>query len=281
MANLGSVFLGDFQRHRILSSTPPSSPPPGSPPPSSISSVFPALHPPPDPTTTKLEMIQPTPTTIDPALALDLRLRWLEAILLGVKQDARDRKGKEREKPHELSDGETLCRIAEDLQRRLDAVIEGNDGLKRFVAHYDQHAHLLTPAFALSGSLPEPPSYGTMSPEQLEAFLTEMEPDIRAADRDMREIELLEQKGVTGAGKLATYEALQPRLVNLLKAHQADIELAASLEKRTAALMERHATQVDALSELFVAWDDTITVAEDKTTKLEREREERRRLGLE
>lgn len=39
--------------------------------------------------------------------------------------------------------------------------------------------------------------------------------------------------------------------------------------------------QVDALSELFVAWDDTITLSEDRTTKLEREREERQRLGLE
>jgi hypothetical protein len=38
--------------------------------------------------------------------------------------------------------------------------------------------------------------------------------------------------------------------------------------------------QVDALSELFVAWDDTITDAEDKVAKLEREREERRRMGL-
>lgn len=42
-----------------------------------------------------------------------------------------------------------------------------------------------------------------MSPEEFEALLQEMEPDIRAADRDMREIELLERKGVTGAGKLA------------------------------------------------------------------------------
>jgi hypothetical protein len=29
-----------------------------------------------------------------------------------------------------------------------------------------------------------------------------MEPDIRAAERDMQEIEALEKKGVTGAGKL-------------------------------------------------------------------------------
>ena len=67
----------------------------------------------------------------------------------------------------------------------------------------DQHAHLLTPSFALSGLLPDPPSYENMPPEELEAFLTEMEPDIRAADRDMREIEVLDRKGVLGAGKLS------------------------------------------------------------------------------
>jgi hypothetical protein len=41
-----------------------------------------------------------------------------------------------------------------------------------------------------------------LSPEELEAFLAELEPDVRAADRDMREIESLVAKGVTGAGKL-------------------------------------------------------------------------------
>lgn len=41
-----------------------------------------------------------------------------------------------------------------------------------------------------------------MSASELEAFLVEMEPDIRAAERDMQEIEALEKKGVTGAGKL-------------------------------------------------------------------------------
>ena len=41
-----------------------------------------------------------------------------------------------------------------------------------------------------------------MTSSELEAFLAEMELDIRAADHDMREIEVLEKKGVTGAGKL-------------------------------------------------------------------------------
>lgn len=68
----------------------------------------------------------------------------------------------------------------------------------------DQYAQLLTPAFALSGTLQgSAPTYENMSVEEREALLSEMEPDVRAADRDMREIELLEQKGVLSAGKLA------------------------------------------------------------------------------
>lgn len=45
-------------------------------------------------------------------------------------------------------------------------------------------------------------------------------------------------------GGLIDYEALQPRLEILLKSHQEDARLTASLEKRVDALMERHATHV-------------------------------------
>jgi len=40
------------------------------------------------------------------------------------------------------------------------------------------------------------------------------------------------------------------------------------------------AKQVDALSELFVAWDDAVTSAEDALLQFEREKRERERLGL-
>ncbi|KAG2157754.1 uncharacterized protein EDB93DRAFT_1124455 [Suillus bovinus] len=299
MSAIGSVFLGDFQRHRIISSTPPpSSPPPGQlghqmsvasasqsieelvEPLDDVQSELSAEQP--TAATTPLAPLEPStaPPVIDPFLSLELRLRWLEALLLGVRQDARDRKGKD--KLPELKHGETLIRLAEDVQRRLDNVIQSNDGLQRFMSKYDLHAHLLSAAFALSGVLPGPaPTYENMSPEELEALLVEMEPEIRAADRDMREIEMLEQKGVTAAGKLADYESLQPRLDALLLAHQEDIRLAASLEKRIAILVDKHATHVDALSELFVAWDDVLTETENKVIKLERDREERQRLGYE
>ena len=77
------------------------------------------------------------PTTIEPALALELRIRWLEALLLGVKQDpsARDRKGKEKAHEVNFKTGESLTKMVEDLQRGLDAVVEGNEGLKRFINH--------------------------------------------------------------------------------------------------------------------------------------------------
>lgn len=42
-----------------------------------------------------------------------------------------------------------------------------------------------------------------MTSEELDAFLSEMEPEIRAADRDLREIDILEKRGILGAGKLA------------------------------------------------------------------------------
>ena len=95
------------------------------------------------------------------------------------------------------------------------------------------------------------------------------------------------------------YEALQPRLHALLAAQEQDMTLAASLEKRIATLVKRHAThvscflfdatracsasfpvfQVDTLSELFVAWDDVVTETESKVKRLERDKEERQRLG--
>jgi Cu+-exporting ATPase len=89
-----------------------------------------------------------------------------------------------------------------------------------------------------------------------------MEPDIRAADRDMLEIDALEQKGVLGSGKLPgmftlhfmsrstllirfiEQEMLRPRLQALLTAYEEDAKLVASLETRIASLVQRHGTYV-------------------------------------
>ncbi|KAI0070804.1 hypothetical protein K474DRAFT_1653315 [Panus rudis PR-1116 ss-1] len=268
---IGSVFLGDVQRLRILStSTPPSSPPPSLSPSGTMhfpeSMSINTSH------ATDSSRPKSPPPPVTPKLSLDLRVRWLETLIYGAKQDVKAR--------IQESNYPALMKGVQDLQKRLDDIVQHNEGLRRFMEQYEQHAHLLTPAFALSGTIPTaPPSYENMSPSELEAFLAEMEQDIRAADRDLREIELLEKKDVTAAGKLPDYEKLKPRLEQLLKSHEEDRKLAADLERRVAALIDRYARHVDTLSELFVAWDDTIEEAEDQVHKLEKDHEERRRLG--
>lgn len=55
-----------------------------------------------------------------------------------------------------------------------------------------------------------------MSPEELEALLTEMEPDIRAADRDMQEIEALEKRGVLSAANMTGKHFIIKYLIKLI-----------------------------------------------------------------
>ena len=125
MTAIGSVFLGDVQRHRHLSSsTPPSSPPPhiGSSAPHTFSDLD-------DGDEQKSQGTKPP--SISPILSLELRLRWLETLLYGAKHD--DQAAKPGTRVDKLKDGETLARRAEDLQRRLDSVAQSNDALKRFM----------------------------------------------------------------------------------------------------------------------------------------------------
>lgn len=125
MSAIGSVFLGDVQRHRVLSSsTPPSSPPPhlGTNAAHSFSDLDDA---------DEHKSPEAKPPSISPMLSLELRLRWLETLLLGAKHD--ELAAKPGARADKLKDGETIARRVEDLQRRLDGIALSNDALKRFM----------------------------------------------------------------------------------------------------------------------------------------------------
>lgn len=107
-----------------------------------------------------------------------------------------------------------------------------------------------------------------------------MAPDIRSAERDLRDIDTLEKKGVTGAGKLEDYEGLQPRLDKILKRHNEDMAKFRALEQRVTTLLEKYATQVDTFSELFVEWSETLAEIEERISKLEKEKADRMKIGL-
>lgn len=61
--------------------------------------------------------------TIDPSLSLELRIRWLEVLLLGVKH----------EQSSNSSLTESLVRGAQALHNKLDDVAHSNDGVKNFI----------------------------------------------------------------------------------------------------------------------------------------------------
>ena len=108
---LGSVFLGDAARHRALSpslTSPPASPN--------------------QPTSLK----GPAPPPIDPELSLELRIRWLEVLLLGIKKDAATQKSDNKESKGR-QEGEALVLKTEQVQKRLDEIVESNDGLRKFM----------------------------------------------------------------------------------------------------------------------------------------------------
>lgn len=75
----------------------------------------------------------------------------------------------------------------------------------------DQYAQYLSPAFVLSGTVPSStPTFQDMSPAELDAYLSELEPDIRSAERDMSKIEtLVKSKDVLSAGKLGGKHHIQ------------------------------------------------------------------------
>ncbi|KAG9102855.1 hypothetical protein FRC06_000969 [Ceratobasidium sp. 370] len=235
-----------------------------------------------DPTTAApaSESVQPSnldslltsnPVSVPPELMLELRLRWLEALVLGIGKDGNV------VPPRDQDATGTLVRKANDAQRVLDDTVKMNDGLKKFMAVYHQNAHLLTPAFA-HGLVP---TSDVVSVADLEALLLESEADIRAADRDLREIAEFESRGVLDAGKLPSHEPLQPQVDALIQAHLEDLKRFNVLEERIAKLIARYSFHVDGLSELFVAWDGALNQADAVITRLEKEREQAKATSFE
>ena len=123
---LGSVFLGDAARNRVFSSSP------SSPPASPMHQMYPRGNAPP----------------IDPVLSLELRIRWIEVLLFGVKQDQATLKKETINNAKNNNKGSTtaasvstkskeekeaLVLRAEELKKKLDVIVDSNDGLRKFM----------------------------------------------------------------------------------------------------------------------------------------------------
>jgi hypothetical protein len=126
MANIGSVFLGDTKRLRSMAttSTPPTSPPAIISQHNTGQSAHSAMGPLPSPVLSTLPPREEKlpKTTIEPEMSLELRLRWLEAIVYGVKERKESKAKKE-----------PLARAAQQLQSQLNTIVDGNESLRRFM----------------------------------------------------------------------------------------------------------------------------------------------------
>ena len=129
--HIGTGFLGDVQRQQRIFGTPPASPP-AHPSASSQQKYSPM------PELLSLPIVEEpaedlsSPPKISPEVSLDLRLRWLEALVYGSKE-AQLRRNASR--AQERRNQPTLVRGVDDLQQRLSGIVQTNDGLKRFMDH--------------------------------------------------------------------------------------------------------------------------------------------------
>lgn len=238
---LGSFFLGDAHHMRLQSS---STSPPLSPSPSLT------IH------RDGREQLGMTGMGLGGGmtneLALELRVRYLEAVIKGLKEDPRlyleaktktngvkdgggdegDDSTDEKEQLDGIGErGVTITRKIESIQERLDDLVgqNGNESLKSFLRHCTSSPHslflttstptnstdessnakYLTPQFALNDITSQPGTQAMdigslMSPSEFAVYIKDLAPDIRQAERDLREIDALEKRGVSAAGVLGS-----------------------------------------------------------------------------
>lgn len=203
-----------------------------------------------------------------PEVSLELRLRWLEALVLGS--------GGRRTLPGRQTKPLThaVVREAEEVQERLAAICKDNLSLKRFLSCFDLYTPLLPPP----EHQPAPPD--SLAPDEAAIYFAEAEADVRTADRDMSDIKELERKGILNAGRLPEHDALKPRLRELMKQHSKNRSKFTDVERRIMGLLQSYASSIDTLSEKFVELNEIVADAEVEVTRLEKEKAERAKRGL-
>ncbi|GAA5837695.1 hypothetical protein JCM5353_003820 [Sporobolomyces roseus] len=200
------------------------------------------------------------PITITPELAIDLRLRFLESLISPTSST-----------PSISTDSTSLARRVSLIESQLKQTLESGastEAVRRFVQNYDLNSPLLSVA-----PLPlNPPDSNDLSTQAKISLILEAEHDIRSLERDLRDIEILNQRGVVEAGKLPEHEALKGPVKQLETDARPVAAKYASLEARTNTLLRNYNDYITNLSELFVSWNDLVTEAEETVTKLEKER---------
>ncbi|GAA5977000.1 hypothetical protein JCM11641_002222 [Rhodosporidiobolus odoratus] len=224
-----------------------------------------------------------TPPVITPQLSLTLRIRFLESLLISNPPRSPS--------PSVTSSHVPLTRRVARVQHQLDTALatasggasagtasssssggSASEAIRRFVQNYDLNSPLLSVApLPLSSPLCTGEEAPT-SPQAKVALILEAEQEVKFLERDLRELAVLDERGVVGAGKLGEHEALKADLTALRSRTTPTASSYAALESRTTTLLQTYNNYISTLSELFVSWNDILTEAEEAVTTLEKQK---------
>lgn len=159
-----------------------------------------------------------------PALSLSLRVALLESLVVG-----RSQLGNGVSAASEANISSTSRSILSrtlQAQEKLDEALKPHRPVSQFAADYGHNRPYLIPSFATLGggtSLTSSQDAGkgegeeqalprgtTMTPQTQVALLLEAEQDLRDLERDLRQCQTLDERGVAGAGKLAGENCVVP-----------------------------------------------------------------------
>ena len=245
-------------------------------------------------------------------MAMEMRVRLLETLVAGSSTVLSNRVA-----------GPSAVQRANDAVKRLNEALEVHNGepVRRFIEHCaTTDLHLaVKPLNLLSADdanylllLPLLPSEATAGSPEMTAhakasLILESENDIRATERELRELEALDRRGLAGAGHLAgetllpygssqsltpcpsEHEQLKPQLDDLLASLPALVESYAQTEDRVTRLLNRYneyvrplnclhlpikmltkKMKVDTVSQIFIAYNAIVSNAEEVLSRLER-----------
>ncbi|KGB76624.2 hypothetical protein CNBG_2462 [Cryptococcus deuterogattii R265] len=227
-------------------------------------------------------------------LPLELRIRILESQLFGVPSSVLS-------DPNSPSPTSTSARTPaithriRNVKQCLDQLGESSDGVKRLLEGYEQYLPLLTIPTA-SGPLPNPsfttPTSALSSSEQANQTLTptpihessllpdsvklamvlEAASDIRGAERDLREIEVLKSRQVEGSGELEQLLPLRPNLKPAMKEISQESRKVEHARKNVGQLLLRYNDFMSTVSELFIDLHHQMEDLEEGVLRVERKR---------
>ncbi|KAK1922251.1 hypothetical protein DB88DRAFT_497673 [Papiliotrema laurentii] len=208
-------------------------------------------------------------TSVDALIPLTIRLQSLEAQVKGVSEsyDADHAPTTITGRQTPASRAQTVMRRMQNTKEVLDRLAQESDGLKRLLDGYEGYRHLLT----LSDGEAEDDLLNEVVPDAAKvSILVESRGDIIAAERDLREIQLLKDRGVEGSGNLEQLVRLRPQLSEQLSTSREKAQTVMKARTEVMALLRRYTEFTSTVSDMFVDLHHQLESLEEEVRRAER-----------